>query len=254
MLVDEHMAKDRVHALTGQRHGAFQVQLLRHRLLRTLVQHLHPLLGVIQSAVHLGIAFHRRTSSWHDGLGAQGTQSFQGRRPFGQLGVARVDPGLIFDQVTAEQHPFALHPSDGVALGVTRSRVPNLDPNATQIQAHTALTAGLAVAHHQGGPGQTGHFLGATEKPWETLHLAFHVLRPAFTDHLQGPVAGDDFRGPFGLEGAGAQHTNRVIVGQQHVLDGLVADGADAGDQVTGQRRGGGGVAHQNGVLADDHA
>jgi hypothetical protein len=58
----------------------------------------------------------------------------------------------------------------------------------------------------------------------------------------------------MGNKGAGSEHAHRVVVGQQHILDGLVGEGADARDQVLRHGRRGGGVAHQHVLVADDHA
>ena len=58
----------------------------------------------------------------------------------------------------------------------------------------------------------------------------------------------------LGHVGAGAQHPHRVVVGEHHVLDRLVGDGADAADHIGRHRRRGLGVGHQHRVVADDDA
>ena len=43
-------------------------------------------------------------------------------------------------------------------------------------------------------------------------------------------------------------------MGEQHIFDGFIADSAYLGDQILGHQRRGGGVAHQNVLVADDDA
>jgi hypothetical protein len=109
--------------------------------------------------------------------------------------------------------------------------LPDLHLDAAQVHRelarHLRLWRVTATDHH-GRPGQARHAVGIAEQAREALHLALHVLRAALVDQVQRALAGDDFGGAFGEVGAGAQHPHRVVVGQQHVLDGLVADGADA--------------------------
>ena len=106
MLVNEPMAKHRVHLGAGVGHGAFQVELLGHGLFATAVQNFYPALGVIQRFVHIGRTFHGLAAPGHDGRGLQGTQGLQGGRPLFQLGVTGVDAGLVFHQVATEQDLF----------------------------------------------------------------------------------------------------------------------------------------------------
>ena len=77
----------------------------------------------------------------------------------------------------------------------------------------------------------------------------------AFDDQVVSAFAGDHLCGTFSCIRTGAQHTHRVVVGEQHIFDGLVADCADLGDQVFApcQRRGSG-VAHQNIFVTNDDA
>jgi hypothetical protein len=90
----------------------------------------------------------------------------------------------------------------------------------------------VAAADHQRRPGQAGHAFGIAEQAREAVHLGLHVLLAALDDQLVRALAGDDLGRAFGRIGAGAQHAHRVVVREQHVLDRLVADGADARDQV----------------------
>jgi hypothetical protein len=68
------------------------------------------------------LPLHGFTTAGHDGFGLEGAQSLQRGRPLGQLSVAGVDTGFVFHQVTAEQHFFFFHPSDGVAASVAITR------------------------------------------------------------------------------------------------------------------------------------
>ena len=168
--------------------------------------------------------------------------------------VSGVHTGLVLDQVAAEQDLLGLHPGNRVAACMACARVPDIDTDATQIQADTAVSARLAVTEHQGRPGQSGHAVSTSEQTREAVHFALHVLGTAFDNQVVRALAGDDFSGTFGQISTRTQHTNRMVVGQQHVLDRLVADLTDTRNQVLRHQRRGGGVAHQYVFVADDHA
>src|SRR5690606_10315775 len=70
-------------------------------------------------------------------------------------------------------------------------------------------------------------------------------------DQVVGVAAGQDL---LGIVGGGAQHAHGMVVGQQDVANGLVADFADASDHVLGHYRGGLRVYHHDGFVADDDA
>jgi hypothetical protein len=76
----------------------------------------------------------------------------------------------------------------------------------------------------------------------------------ALFDQAQSAFAGDDFGRALGGVGVSAQHTHRVVVGQQHVFDGQVADGTDLLNQVLRHGGCGGGVAHHDEAVTNDHA
>ncbi len=89
------------------------------------------------------------------------------------------------------------------------------------------------------------------EQAREAADLAGLVLLAALHDQVVGVLAGEDV---LGAVGAGAQHAHRVVVRQDHVLDGLVGHLADAADHVGRHGRRGLGVGHQHAVVADDDA
>ena len=257
MFVNEDLAEDRVHAFSGVRHGAFQVHFRGGSFLAAAVQRFHPLHGVVDRLVDIHAALHGFATARHDGLGTQRAQRFQRGWPLLELGITGVDAGVVLDQVAREQHFFFRYPGDGVAAGMARAGMPDLHPHAAevdhQLAGHLAPDR-VAAGDHHGRPGQAGHAFGVAEQARETLHLALHVFGAAFDDQFISPLAGDDFGRAFGDVGAGAQHAHRVVMREQHVLDRLVADLADARDQVLRHRRRGGCVADHDELVADDHA
>jgi hypothetical protein len=107
---------------------------------------------------------------------------------------------------------------------------------------------------HERRPGQARHRFHAGEQARKALDLGLHVGFAALDDHLVGATAGDDLLRAFGEVRRRAEHAHRVVVRQHHVLDRLVRDRADLGDQVLRHGGRGGGVDDHHAVVADDHA
>ena len=257
MLVDEDIAKKRVHAVAGVGHRCFQVHACRSCLLAAAVQGLDPLLGVVQRLVDVGAASHGLAAPRHDGGGAQSAQRLQRGGPFFQVRVTGVDTGPVFHQVTTEQDFLLRDPGDGVTTGVAGPGMPDLHLHSAQVKRQPAwhlATRRVTTTHHQGRPGQARHTVRVAKQPREPLHLALHVLCTTLVDQIQRALAGDDLGRAFGRKGAGTKHTHRVVVRQQHVLDRLVTDSADTRDQVARHGRCGGGITHQDKFVADDDA
>ena len=257
MLVNENLAKNRVHAFARVSHGGLEVHLGGGCFLAAAIQRFYPLLGVINRLVDFSRAFHRFTTTGHDGLGLERAQRLQCGRPFFKLRIAGVHASVVLNQVAREQDFFFGHPGDGVAPGMTRAGMPDLHLNAAkvkhQLARHLALDR-VAAANHQRRPSEAGHTFGVAEQARKTLHLALHVLRTALHNQLVGALAGNDLCSAFCNVGTGAQHTHRVVMREQHILDRFVADRADTGNQVLRHSRRGGGIAHHDELVADDHA
>ena len=256
MLINKDMAKDGVHGLAGMRHRGLQVQVLSGSLLPTAVKRLHPTLGVIQRLVHPRDPLHRLAPSWNQGGGIQGTQNLQGRRPFGQLRITGVHTGLVLDQIAAIQHALFLYPCNRVPFGMTRPGMPHGNTNATQIQGHFSrhlASHRIATTDNQGRPCQAWHRISPFKQTWKTLHLALHVLRATLANQLQRALTGDDLCRTFCLIRTRTQHAHRMVMGQQNVLDGLIAHGANFRNQVFRHQRRRRGVAHHDGLITNDH-
>jgi len=195
--------------------------------------------------LHLRVAAQRRAAPGHQGQRVELGDVVQRLRPVLEVGVSGVGGGVEFDQVARQQRLLARQPHHGVALGVATAQLQQLHFQLAQPQGH------LAGEGH-GRPGQAfGHGLQAAEQAREASDLAGLVLLAALDDEVVGVLAGQDL---LRLVGAGAQHAHGVVVGEHHVLDGLVGDFADAADHVGSHGGRGLGVGHQHGVVANDDA
>src|SRR5690606_4442419 len=85
----------------------------------------------------------------------------------------------------------------------------------------------------------------------EAADFAGLVLLATLHDQVVGVAAGQNF---LGVVGRGAQHAYGVVVRQQHIFDGFVADFADAANHVFSHDRRGLGVDHHNGLVTNDDA
>ena len=135
--------------------------------------------------------------------------------------------------------------------------MPDLNLHAAQVNDKLAghfTTDWIAAGNHQRRPSQTGHAFGIAEQPRKALHLALHVLGTALDDQLVGALACYHFSSAFGNVRAGSQHAYGVVMGEQHIFDGLVADRADARNQILGHRRRRGCVADHNELFTNDDA
>nr|CUV37188.1 protein of unknown function [Ralstonia solanacearum]CUV42137.1 protein of unknown function [Ralstonia solanacearum]CUV60399.1 protein of unknown function [Ralstonia solanacearum] len=247
VLVDEDVTELRVHRRAGVGHGGLQVHFLRDGFLAARQQRRDEVARVGQALVDFPRIAQRRAAAGHELLGAERAQGIQRGGPFFELGVAAIAGGVVFDQVAREQHLLRRNPHHRVALGVSRAQVQDLHFQLAEEQRQFAL-------EHQRRPGQAGHGLDAGEQAREALDLRLHVGLAALDDHLVRAAAGDDVLRALGKVGRRAQHPHRVVVRQYDVLDRLVGDGADAGDQVLRHRRRGGGVDDQHRIVADDDA
>ena len=228
-------------------HGLVQRHVLRHGLFGRAEQGGHKVPGVGQAGGDTLGRVQRGAAAGHQLFGAQGGQCVQRGWPFFKLGVAGVAGGIGLDQVAREQHLFAGHPDDGVALGVAGADVHDFHFELAHPQRH-------AVFEHQGGPGQTGDGVERVEQAGKALVLGLHVLRAALHDELVGALAGNDFLHARSLVARRAQHTHRVVVRQHHVLDGFVGDLADFGNEALRHDGRGQRVANEHAVFANDHA
>src|SRR3712207_3893000 len=135
--------------------------------------------------------------------------------------VAGVERGLGLDQVAGEEDLLLGQPGDDVALGVAAA-----EELQDQLAAVAAELDGQLVAEGHGGPGQAGDGLGLLEQPRHPAVLALPVLLAALLDEVLGLLGADDH---LGVEGAGAQHADGVVVRQDQVADRLVGVLAELG-------------------------
>ena len=138
---------------------------------------------------------------------------------------------------------------------MARAGVPDLYCHAAQVKCQFAgyfVFCRITTTNHQGWPGQAGHAFRIAEQARKALHLALHVLRAALHNQLVGALAGNDFCRAFGNVSTGTQHAHRVVMRQQHIFDGLVADAADTCYQVLRHGGRGRGVADHDEFVAND--
>ena len=244
MLVDGVVLELGVAGVAHRVPGVLQAAAAGRHLLGRAVGALHEVAGRLQPGIDpldpdQGVAAARR-----DGMRVVGLHRVQGAAPILEMPVAAVAGGVVLDDVAGEHDLLVRHPDDRVAGGMGAADLLDLDLAVAEIDGHRIREGG-------GRPGQAGDALMALEQAGEALELAVPVLLAALDHHGAGLVRHDDLRV---AEGAGAEHADRVVVGQDHMADRLVGDLADLGDDHLGQARGGLGLDDHDAVVADDDA
>src|SRR4051812_42026704 len=148
-------------------------------------------------------------------LGAKGLDPVEGAGgPVEVERVAGVEGRLGLHQVAGEQDLRLGQPGDDVALGVpaTEELQHQLAPVAAELDRQL-------VAEGHGRPGQPGDGLWLLEEPRHAAELALPVLLTALGDEVLGLLGADD---DLGVEGAGAEHADCVVVAEHQVADRLV--------------------------------
>ena len=164
-------------------------------------------------------------------------------RPVREIRIAGIRRGVELDQVAGEEDLLFRQPGDGVALRVPAAELQQLHLQPAQPDAHRALEGDRR-------PGQSGgHRFDIAEQAREAADLAGLVLLAALDDEVVGVAAGDHLLRRIG---GGAQHPDRVVMAEHHVLDRLVGDLADAADDVLRHHRRGLGVDDHHRVVAND--
>src|SRR5690606_745877 len=121
----------------------------------------------------------RRATAGYEFLGAKRSQRIEGSRPFLELGVARVDAGVVLDEIARKADLLRGDPGDRVAARMARADVHDSHLEATEEQRQLAL-------EHEGRPGQAGNRLDRPEQAREALDLGLHVGLATLLDHLEG--------------------------------------------------------------------
>ena len=184
--------------------------------------------GLLDGGVDLVPAAGDRAPATDQLLSAEGLDPVEGvGRPVEVERVAGVQRRLGLDQVAGEEDLVLGEPGDDVALGV-----PAAEELQHQLAPVTAELDGELVAEGHGRPGEAGDGLGLLEQPRHPAVLALPVLLAALGDEVLGLLGADD---DLGVERAGAEHADGVVVAEHQVADRLVGVLAQLGQPPAGR-------------------
>ena len=201
--------------------------------------------GLLDRRVHGLPAPRDRPAPAHELLRTQRLDGVEGvARPVAVEGVPGVEGGLGLDQVPGEEDLLLGQPGDDVALGVAAAEVLE-----HEVPAVPAEVDGQLVPEGHRGPGQARDGVRALGQARHAAELGGPVLLAALHDEVVGVLVGDD---RLGVEGRGAEHAHRVVVGEHQVADRLVGVLPQLRQPLGGHHGGGQGLEADQEVLPLD--
>ena len=133
VLVDGEAAELRIHHLAAGIERGLERQAARRTLRDRAVERGQEIARQRDAVFNLLARGQRIAAAGQQGLGSERLQPIERAGPVGEMRVAAVTGGAVFDQIAREHHPGVRHPRDDVASGVAAAEVDQLDPEMPDV-------------------------------------------------------------------------------------------------------------------------